>query len=125
MDTHLHTTNSNSNNFIPIIMNYLDRADDAYEEMRDEGWRWGRPYTKLIELPRYKQNLRLEKEYIQGDYVYKVYSYDTLVAEYVEGKPMVQFDWSHVTKATSTTQKHINYVANHLGVEVVKLADLQ
>jgi hypothetical protein len=57
--------------------------------------------------------------------VYKVYSYDTLVAESFNGISLVQHDWSHVTKATATTQKHINYVANHLGLKVVKLADLQ
>ena len=106
-------------------MNYLDRADDVYEEMRDEGWRWGEPHTRRVELPRYKQNLRLEKVEYKGGNVYKVYSYNTLVAESFNEISLIQHDWSHVTRATSTTQKHINYVANHLGLRVVKLADLQ
>jgi CRISPR/Cas system-associated exonuclease Cas4 (RecB family) len=105
-------------------MNYSDRADEVYEEMRDEAWM--SPHVEVVELPRYKQNLRLEKvAYKYGACVYKVYSYDTLVAESFNGISLVQHDWSHVTKATATTQKHINYVANHLGLKVVKLADLQ
>lgn len=101
-------------------MSYFDDCDDAYEEMRDEGWRWGTPHTREVELPKYKKNLRVEKEYVQGSYIHKVYSYDTLVAEYKEGEPMIQYDWSHITKATASTQKHINYVARRFGLTVIK-----
>ena len=104
-------------------MNYLDRADGVYEEMRDEAWL--SPHIEVIDLPRCKQNLRLEKVEYKGGNVYKVYSYNTLVAESFNEISLIQHDWSHVTRATSTTQKHINYVANHLGLKVVKLADLQ
>ena len=105
-------------------MNYLDRADEVYEEMRDEAWL--SPPKEVIDLPRYKQNLRLVKTIYNGSpSVYSVYSYDTLVAESFNGTSLIQYDWSHVTRATSTTQKHINYVANLLELKVVKLADLQ
>ena len=104
-------------------MNYLDRADDVYEEMRDEAWL--SQHVEVVKLPRYNQNLRLEKVAYKGGNVYRVYSYNTLVAESFNGVSLIQYDWSHVTKATSTTQKHILYVANHLGLKVVKLVDLQ
>ena len=55
---------------------------------------------------RYKQNLRLE-----GD---KVISYTTHVAT-IKGNELYQLGyWS------MTTQKHINYVANELGLKLIK-----
>lgn len=55
---------------------------------------------------KYKQNLRLE-----GD---KVISYTTHVAT-IKGNELHQLGyWS------MTTQKHINYVANELGLQLIK-----
>ena len=57
-------------------------------------------------LPRYKQNLR-----IQGN---NVWSYTTIVAK-IDGPNLHQLGyWSQ------TTQKHINYVANYLNLNLVK-----
>ena len=60
----------------------------------------------MITLDRYKQNLR-----IVGD---KVYSYSTHVAT-IEHPNLIQHGWLSVT-----TQKHINYVANELKLEIDK-----
>jgi len=98
-------------------MSYSDRADDRYEEMRDEGWRWGTPHTRSIDVKKYKQNLRADKEYIQGEIHIQVYSYDTHVAtgKVCEGT-LTQRQWH-----SATTQKHVNHVASLLGMKVVKL----
>ena len=57
-------------------------------------------------LPRYKQNLR-----IQGN---DVWSYTTIVAK-IKGNDLVQLGyWS------MTTQKHINYVANYMNLNLIK-----
>lgn len=64
-------------------------------------------YYKTIIMERYKQNLRVESE--------KVYSYNTHVAT-IEGSQLIQLGyWSQ------TTQKHINYVANELGLGLIKI----
>jgi hypothetical protein len=57
-------------------------------------------------MEKYKQNLRLESN--------KVYSYNTHVAT-IEGSQLIQLGWWSVT-----TQKHINYVANELGLGLIK-----
>jgi len=57
-------------------------------------------------LSKYKQNLR-----IQGR---DVWSYSTIVAK-IDGNDLHQLGyWSQ------TTQKHINYVANQLGLTLIK-----
>ena len=57
-------------------------------------------------LPKYKQNLR-----IVGN---NVWSYSTIVAK-IEGSSLRQLGyWS------MTTQKHINYVSNYLGLTLIK-----
>ena len=57
-------------------------------------------------LSKYKQNLR-----IQGN---DVWSYSTIVAK-IDGNDLLQLGyWS------MTTQKHINYVANQLGLTLIK-----
>ena len=57
-------------------------------------------------LSKYKQNLR-----IQGN---NVWSYSTIVAK-IDGNNLQQLGyWSQ------TTQKHINYVANQLGLTLIK-----
>ena len=57
-------------------------------------------------LDRYKQNLRIEGN--------KVISYITHVATIDNGK-LIELGWWSVT-----TQKHINYVAKELDLELVK-----
>jgi hypothetical protein len=57
-------------------------------------------------MKRYKQNLRLDSN--------KVFSYNTHVAT-IEGTQLVQLGWWSVT-----TQKHINYVSNELGLTLIK-----
>ena len=57
-------------------------------------------------LPRYKQNLR-----IQGN---NVWSYTTIFAK-IDGCNLHQLGyWS------MTTQKHINYVANYMNLNLIK-----
>jgi hypothetical protein len=59
-------------------------------------------------LERYNQNLK-----VVGN---KVYSYNTLVAEInTDIRELRQLGWWSVT-----TQKHINYVARELGLNLVK-----
>ena len=96
-------------------MHYLDRADETYEEMRDEGWRWGEPRTKSVPMNKYKANLRVEREYIQGKNYIQVYSYDTHVASGIEGDALSQRQYF-----SRTTSKHVNYVAKELNMKVVK-----
>ena len=60
-------------------------------------------------LPRYKQNLRIHED--------NVWSYSTIVAKIV-GNELHQLGyWS------MTTQKHINYVANYYGLDLIKKYD--
>lgn len=63
------------------------------------------------EFPKYKQNLKLVEDF-DGNYYIK--SYDTHVAR-IEDTKLVQLGWWSVT-----TQKHINYAAQQLGLELVK-----
>ena len=60
----------------------------------------------MKKFDRYKENLRQV-----GD---DIYSYSTKVATIHQDK-LIQHGWWSVT-----TQKHINYVANELGVEIDK-----
>lgn len=91
----------------------LDRADDAYEQQRDDGWMWDNPQIKDLSLPKYKHNLRVAKLYIEGRNQYRVYSYNTHVAT-IEGDTLQQHGYWSVT-----TQKHINYVADVLNITTI------
>ena len=99
-------------------MGLLERADDDYEMYRDDGYMWGVPHTRKIDLPKYKQNLMVRKEYHGSDgWKIVVKSYETDVA----------WGWEHVGTLvvpkhhSTTTSKHINHAAKHLGMEVKKL----
>ena len=99
-------------------MGLLERADEVYEMYRDDGHLWGVPHTKSIDLPKYKQNLSVRKEFCGSNRLrIIVKSYETDVA----------WGWEHVgtlvvTKHYSpTTSKHINYVAEQLEMTVKKL----
>ena len=99
-------------------MGLLERADEVYEMYRDDGHLWGVPHTKSIDLPKYKQNLSVRKEFCGSNRLrIIVKSYDTDVA----------WGWEHVgtlvvTKWHSpTTSKHINYVAEQLEMTVRRL----
>lgn len=59
-----------------------------------------------MNLKRYKQNLRIEGN--------EVISYTTNVAK-IEGQNLIQLGWWSVT-----TQKHINYVARELNLNLIK-----
>jgi len=99
-------------------MGLLEKADHDYEMYRDDGYMWGVPHTRKIDLPKYKQNLMVRKEYL-GPKGWRIIvkSYETDVA----------FAWEHmgtlvVTKYYSpTTCKHINYAAEQLGMEVKRM----
>tara|TARA_R110001592_G_scaffold245362_2_gene506750 strand:+ start:901 stop:1185 length:285 start_codon:yes stop_codon:yes gene_type:complete len=93
-------------------MNYLDRADEMYEERRDEAWM----NINIIQLDKYKANLTVTRERLGGDYHINVFSYETLVATGLEGDKLMQSQWH-----STTTQKHVNYVARELNMELVKL----
>ena len=95
------------------MKDYFDDCDDAYEEMRDEGWRLGTPHTREIELPKYKKSLRLEREYIQGRYIHNVYSYNNLVAEITNGELLQVGWWSKLT------QRHINHIVKHFKISTI------
>ena len=67
---------------------------------------------------KYKQNLKVENN--------KVYSYGTIVAE-ISGDTIKKIDWeinrdwkdvNEDISASPTTSKHINYVANELGLTI-------
>ena len=104
--------NSNGNNFKQNTMNYLDRADEMYEEKRDEAWM----NIEIINLDKYKANLTVTRERVAGnDYIY-VFSYDTLVASGKEGGALVQSQ-----RYSLTTSKHVNYVARELNMGLVNL----
>ena len=55
---------------------------------------------------KYKQNLKIEGN--------QVLSYSTHVAT-IEGENLLQLGWYSVT-----TQKHINYIANELNLNLIK-----
>ena len=63
-----------------------------------------------MNFPKYKQNLRL----VTNDLGTFVQSYSTLVAK-IEDTKLVQLGWWSVT-----TQKHVNYAAQQLGLQLVK-----
>ena len=68
--------------------------------------------TKInnMRFEKYKQNLKQEGNYIV--------SYDTKVAEIIDGK-LHKLDWKVGNKTSSpTTSKHINYAASELGLEI-------
>ena len=69
------------------------------------------PQVKTIKFPKYKENLRVLYTDNLGTFVQ---SYDTLVAK-VEDTKLIQLGWW-----SKTTQKHINYAAKELGLELVK-----
>jgi hypothetical protein len=60
----------------------------------------------MMTLPKYKQNLRIEG--------YNVWSYNTHVATISNDKLFQLGYWSQ------TTQKHINYVAKELDLDLIK-----
>jgi hypothetical protein len=99
-------------------MGLLERADDDYEMYRDDGYMWGVPHTRKIDLPKYKQNLMVRKEYL-GPKGWRIIvkSYETDVA----------WGWEHIGTLvvpkwhSPTTSKHINHVAKQLGMEVRKM----
>ena len=93
-------------------MNYLDKAYKRYEERRDEVWQ----SIEAIQLDKYKANLTVTRERLGGDYHINVFSYETLVATGLEGGALMQSQWY-----STTTQKHVNYVAKELNMELVKL----
>ena len=43
-------------------MNYLDKADETYEERRDEAWM----NNEIIQLDKYKANLTVTRERLGG-----------------------------------------------------------
>lgn len=61
-------------------------------------------------FPKYKQNLRM----VDYDGQTYIQSYSTLVAK-IEDTKLVQLGWW-----SQTTQKHINYAAQQLGLQLVK-----
>ena len=69
------------------------------------------PQVRTIKFPKYKENLRVLYTDNLGTFVQ---SYDTLVAK-VEDTKLIQLGWW-----SKTTQKHINYAAKELGLELVK-----
>ena len=105
--------NRNSNNFKHNTMNYLDRADEVYEERRDEAWM----NTEIIQLDKYKANLTVTRERLGAStYNINVFSYETLVATGVEGGSLIQSQWY-----STTTSKHVDYVAKELNMKLLKL----
>ena len=102
----------NQHNYNTNTMNYLDKADEMYEERRDEAWM----NINVIQLDKYKANLTVTRERLGNDYHINVFSYETLVATGLEGGKLMQSQWY-----STTTQKHVNYVARELNMELVKL----
>ena len=96
-------------------MGLLEKADHDYEMYRDDGWMWGVPHTKRINLPKYKQNLEVRKEYMGADgWRIVVKSYDTDVAWGFESLGSLVVSDYH----SPTTSRHISYVAEQLGMVV-------
>ena len=96
-------------------MGLLEKADHDYEMYRDDGHMWGVPHTKSIGLPKYKQNLSVRKEY-HGSCGWRIIvtSFDTDVAWGFENLGSLVVSDYH----SPTTSRHINYVAEHLGMVV-------
>ena len=65
-----------------------------------------RAFRGMRTFDKYKQNLRQHRD--------EIWSYSTHVAT-IEGNTLKQLGWWSVT-----TQKHINYAAKELGLELVK-----
>ena len=101
-------------------MGLLERADDDYEMYRDDGYMSGVPHTKQIDLPKYKQNLSVRKEY-NGAYGWRIIvtSYGTKVASGLENVGSLVVSSYH----SPTTSKHISYVAEQLGMTVKNCYD--
>ena len=101
-------------------MGLLERADDDYEMYRDDGYMWGVPHTKPIDLPKYKQNLSVRKEY-NGAYGWRIIvtSYGTKVASGLENVGSLVVSSYH----SPTTSKHISYEAEQLGMTVKNCYD--
>ena len=99
-------------------MGLLERADEVYEMYRDDGHLWGVPHTKYFDLPKYKQNLRVRKEYMGADgWRIVVKSYDTDVAVgWEDSSELLVTEWY-----SRTTSKHINYAAKELDMYIKKL----
>jgi len=112
MGIYMRPINSIINNVNKLTMNYLDKADKLYEERRDEAWQ----NIEVIQLDKYKANLTVTRERLGGDYHINVFSYETLVATGLEGGALMQSQWY-----STTTQKHVNYVARELNMELIKL----
>ena len=112
MGVYMRPINSIINNVNKLTMNYLDKADEMYEEKRDEAWM----NIEVIQLDKYKANLTVTRERLGGDYHINVFSYETLVATGLEGGALMQSQWY-----STTTQKHVNYVARELNMELIKL----
>ena len=66
----------------------------------------------MTNFKKYKQNLKLVVNTRTGEEF--IQSYDTLVAK-IEGDTLKQLGWWSVT-----TQKHINYAAKELGLNLIK-----
>lgn len=62
-------------------------------------------------LKKYKQNLK----YTHGDKGLEIYSYNTLVAYCKVGTGLIQDKYY-----SKTTQKHINYTADHFNLTLIK-----
>ena len=112
MGNYMRPINSIINNVNKLTMNYLDKADEMYEEKRDEAWM----NIEVIQLDKYKANLTVTRERLGGDYHINVFSYETLVATGLEGGALMQSQWY-----STTTQRHVNYVARELNMELIKL----
>jgi len=65
----------------------------------------------IISLSKYKQNLRIIDNV-------EVWSYNSHVATIV-GATLIQHEWDR-RLGVKTTQKHINYVADQLDLDIVK-----
>ena len=102
----------NQHNYNTNTMNYLDKADEMYEERRDEAWM----NINVIQLDKYKANLTVTRERLGNDYHINVFSYETLVATGLEGGALMQSQWY-----SATTSRHVSYVAKELNMELVKL----
>jgi hypothetical protein len=96
-------------------MGLLEKADHDYEMYRDDGHMWGVPHTREIDLPKYKQNLMVRKEYL-GPKGWRIIvkSYETDVAWGFESLGSLVVSDYH----SPTTSKHISYVAEQLGMVV-------
>ena len=101
-------------------MGLLERADHDYEMYRDDGHLWGVPYTKSVDLPKYKQNLSVRKEFCGSNgwkIIVKSYGTDVAWGFEIIGSLVVS-DWH-----SPTTSKHINYAAEQLGMVVRNIYD--